>query len=126
MKRSTVDRSWFSRVRRLGLALPNVEESTAFGSPALAVTGTMFVCIPTNNQAEPESVVVRLSFIERDLRVAHEPAIYYLKPHYVSYPCVLARVQRLDDPDLKELLETSWRFVQSTRGARRAVRRPRA
>jgi hypothetical protein len=106
---------FFDRVRRLGLRLPDVDEATSWGVPALKVRGKMFACIPTNKQAEPESVVFRLSFTERDLRLAAEPDHYYLKPHYVSYPCVLARVRRLSDAALQELLETSWRFVQTTR-----------
>ena len=104
----------FDRVRRLGLRLPDVEETTSWGAPALKVRGKMFACIPTNKQAEPESVVFRLSFIERDLRLDAEPDHYYLKPHYVNYPCVLARVKGLSDAALKELLETSWRYVQTT------------
>ena len=117
----------FARVRRLGLELADVEEATSWGSPALKVRGKMFACVPTNKQAEPESVVFRLSFVERDLRLDAEPDHYYLKPHYVNYPCVLARVKRLSDAALKELLETSWRFVQTTGRASKAgsQRRPR-
>jgi len=112
----------FDRVLRFGLQLPNVDEGTSFGSPALKVAGTMFACIPTNKQAEPDSIVVRLSFTERDLRISFAPAIYYLKPHYEGYTCVLARVKLLDDDALKELLETGWQFVQSAKGAKRARR----
>jgi hypothetical protein len=42
----------FARVRRLDLALPEVEESTSFGAPALKVGGAMFTCIPANKSAE--------------------------------------------------------------------------
>jgi hypothetical protein len=119
-----VAKDFFDRVRRLGLRLPDVEEATSWGVPALKVRGKMFACIPTNKQAEPESVVFRLSFTERDLRLDAEPDHYYLKPHYVNYPCVLARVKRLSDAALKELLETSWRFVQTTgKGSRARPRR---
>jgi hypothetical protein len=113
----------FDRVRRFGLTLPDVEEGTSFGVPALKVGGTMFACIPTNKQAEPDSIVVRLSFIERDLRLSFAPAIYYIKPHYEGYTCVLARVPLLDDDGLKELLETSWDFVRSTKGTK--ARKPK-
>jgi hypothetical protein len=116
----------FARVRRFGLKLPDVEESTSFGAPALKVGGTMFVCVPTNKSAEPDSIVARLSFTDRDLRVSIEPLIYYLKPHYEGYPCVLARAKLLDDDALKELLETSWQYITSTKGKKRAPQtRPR-
>ena len=117
-------KDYFDRVRRLGLNLSDVEEATSWGAPALKVRGKMFACIPTNRQAEPESVVFRLSFIERYLRLDAEPDRYYLKPHYVNYPCVLVRMKGLSDAALKELLETSWRYVQtSSRGSPKLRRR---
>jgi len=71
-------------------------------------------------------VVFRLSFAERDLRLDAEPNHYYLKPHYVNYPCVLVRVKGLSDAALKELLETSWRFAQTTRRDSQARSRRRS
>jgi hypothetical protein len=103
--------------------MPDVEEGTSFGAPALMVGGTMFVCIPTNKSAEPGSIVVRMSFLERDLRLRAEPAAYYVKPHYEGYPCVLARVQSLNDEALAELLETGWQFIRSKRTAKRSTKR---
>ena len=108
----------FDRIRKLGLKLPGVEEGTAYGSPALMVGGKMFACIPTNKQAEPDSLVVRMSFLERDLRINAEPDVYYVKPHYEGYPCALARVKQLDDEALMELLEVGAQFVRSTGKAR--------
>ena len=57
----------FRSSTNFGLKLQGVEEGTAYGSPALIVGGKMFACIPTNKQAEPDSLVVRMSFLERDL-----------------------------------------------------------
>ena len=105
----------FDRVRQIGLALPGVEEGTSYGAPALKVKGKMFACVPTNRSAEPDSLVVRLPFIERDLRMSYQPKVYYVKPHYEGYPCVLARVKLLKDRELKELLETGMQFVSSKR-----------
>ena len=106
---------FFERVKRIGLALPDVEEGTSYGAPALKVKGKMFACIPTNRAAEPDSLVVRVPFLERDLRLTHEPKVYYVKPHYEGYPCVLARVKLMKDGDLKELLETGWQYVRSSK-----------
>jgi len=33
----------YETVRRMGLALPNVEEGTSYGTPALKVKGKLFV-----------------------------------------------------------------------------------
>jgi len=103
----------FARVRKLGLQLDGVQEGTSYGSPALKVRDQAFVSIPTNKAAEPNSIVARLSFTERDLRLHAEPRIYYLKPHYEGYPCVLVRATLMTDEALAELLETSWQFVRT-------------
>jgi hypothetical protein len=106
---------FFDRVRKLGLALDGAEAGTSYGAPALKVDGRVFAGTPTNKSAEPDSIIVRLSFIERDLRLRAEPKVYYLKPHYEGYPCVLARATLMTDEALGELLETAWRFVRSTK-----------
>ena len=105
----------FDRVRKLGLRLEGAEEGTSYGSPALKVGDQAFASIPTNKAAEPDSIVVRLSFTERDLRLHAEPKIYYLKPHYEGYPCVLARVKLMKDDALEELLEAGWQFVGTSK-----------
>jgi len=115
----------FDRVRRLARGLEGVEEGTSYGSPALKVRGRMFACIAVDKSAEPDTLAVRMSFLERDLRLRAEPAIYYLKPHYADHPCVLARLSRISDDSLRELLETGWQFEQSAR-SRGAVKRRRA
>ncbi len=113
----------FDRVRRLALALDGVEEGTSYGFPALKVRGKMFACIAIDKSAEPDTLAVRMSFLERDLRVEAEPDVYYLKPHYVNHPCVLARLGKISDDALRELLETGWQFERSTRGRAPARRR---
>ncbi len=42
MPRSTTN---FDTARKIGLALPGVEESTAYGSPALKVHGKLLACV---------------------------------------------------------------------------------
>ena len=108
----------FERVRKLGLELPGTVIATYFGEPALKLDGQMLACMASHKSAEPNSLVVRIDFFERDLRVANEPDIYYLKPHYRDYPCVLARLSRIGDAALRELLESGWRFVNSKKKSR--------
>jgi hypothetical protein len=66
-----------------------VDEGTTYGLPALKVRGKMFACIAVHKSAEPNSLAVRMSFVERDLRVSGDPSIYYLTPHYVGHPVML-------------------------------------
>ena len=113
----------FNRVQKLGAKLPDVVVATYFGMPALKLDGQMVACMASHKSAEPDTLVVRIDFFERDLRVANEPDIYYLKPHYVNYACVLTRLSRIDDEALGDLLESGWRFVTKKKAARRAKRR---
>jgi hypothetical protein len=41
-------RDRFDPVRKFGLTLPDVEEGTMFGTPALRVRGKMFACIASH------------------------------------------------------------------------------
>lgn len=88
-----------------------MELSTFFGTPALKKDGQMIACVATHKSAEPNTLVVRLDFLERDLRVANEPDVYYVKPHYANYPCVLTRLSQVSDAALADLLESGYRFV---------------
>ena len=107
----------FDTVRQLGLALPDVEVSSAYGSPALKVRGRMFTCVAINKSAEPNSLVVLVDFAQRDELIAAEPDTYYLTDHYVNYPCVLVRLSHLHPDALRDLLRMAWDFA-STRSKR--------
>jgi hypothetical protein len=108
-------------VERLGLALPGVETGKSWGSPALKIRGTMFACVPTNKSAERNSVVVRLDFPQRDELLAAEPEVYYLKEHYVNYPCVLARLGKIHPDALRDLVGMAWTYVNAKAPRRRTL-----
>jgi len=112
----------FATVRTIGLALPGVEEGTAYGSPALKLHGQLLACIPTNKDAEPDSFVVRVDFAQRDELIAAEPDVYYLKPHYEDYACVLVRLKKVHPDALRDLLGMGWRFVNSKAKKKRTRR----
>jgi hypothetical protein len=113
----------FARVRALGRSLTDVEEGVAWGAPALKTSGQMFACTPTHKSAEPDSLVVRIDFEQRDELLAADPKTYYVKEHYVNYPCVLVRLGRIHDDALGDLLRMAHEFVR--RRARRSPRRER-
>lgn len=116
----------FGTVRRLTRDLDGVEETTAYGSPCLKVNGRMFACIAINKQAEPNTLMIRMpSFDQRDELIAEQPEVYYLKPHYEPYPCVLVRLGRVDADALRDLLLGAWRHAAEARRPR-AVTRKRA
>jgi len=113
MKRSTIN---FDTVRKIGLALPGVEESTAYGSPALKVRGKLLACVPTHRSAESGSLVVRVGFDDRAELLAAAPDIYYVTDHYLNYSAVLVRRSRVTPDVLRDLLGMAHKFVTGRRG----------
>ena len=89
----------------------------------------MFACLASHKSAEPDTLVVQMDIAARDALIADDPATYYLKEHYVGYPCVLVRLSRVRADALKDLVTGAHRYVSSaTRQtpARGARRRPSA
>jgi hypothetical protein len=80
----------FETVRKLGLQLPDVE-GMGYGKPTLKVCGKMFTCLPSHKSAEPDSLVVRTDFEQRDALLSGDPDVYYITDHYRDYPAVLDR-----------------------------------
>jgi hypothetical protein len=119
----------FSKVRAAAAGLPDVEETTSWGAPSLKVRGTIFVCQAINKQAEPDTLVVRMDIAQRDALIDEDPAVYYLKEHYVDYPCVLVRLSKVHRDALRDLVHAAYRFVNATstrtRTRRRAAPKPR-
>jgi len=101
----------FEVVRKLGLQLPRVEESTTFGKPSLKIQGKMFACMASHKSAEPDSLAVRTDFEQRAELLAADPTIYYITDHYRDYPAVLVRLPRITPDALQDLLKMAYRLV---------------
>jgi hypothetical protein len=106
-------------VRAIGRTLPEVEETTSWGAFALKVRGKMFVCSAINKQAEPNSLVVRMDFAQRDALIEEDPDTYYVKDHYVPYPCVVVRLSKVHPDALRDLVVGAHRFISATLPARK-------
>src|SRR6266436_5960761 len=108
MPRSAIN---FDTVRKIGLALPGVEESTTYGSPALKVHGKLLACIAVHRSAELRSLAVRVDFDDRAELLAADPDVYYVTDHYVGYNAVLVRLSRVNRDVLRDLLGMAYKFV---------------
>jgi hypothetical protein len=99
-------------VNAVGLTLPGVEAATKYdGSPVLKLGGCFMAGLATHRSAEPETLVVRASLEEREWLLEDAPGTYYLTHYYRSYPVVLARLPRIDQDALRDLLSVSWRLT---------------
>ncbi|MGA7929629.1 MAG: MmcQ/YjbR family DNA-binding protein [Candidatus Sulfotelmatobacter sp.] len=114
----------FDTVRKIGLALPGVEESTAYGAPALKVHGKLLACVPVNRSAEPGSLAVRVGFDDRAELLAAAPDVYYVTDHYLNYSAVLVRLSSVTPDVLRDLLGMAHKFVTADT-ARRSPSRSR-
>jgi hypothetical protein len=101
----------FKTVEAIGRTLPGVEVSTAYGQPALKVRGKLIACMAANKAAEPNTLAVMMEFADRDALIEDDPATYYLKDHYLNYPCVLVRLSRVRPDALRDLVAGAHRFV---------------
>lgn len=98
-------------VRALVTALPGVEESTSYGTPAFKVRGKLFVRL----KEDAESIVVRIDETDRAMRLQADPRAFYLTDHYVKYPWMLVRLSAVAQDDLADLLRDAWRLQAPAR-----------
>ena len=107
----------FAIVRTVGLTLPGVEATTRYdGSPVLTLGGCFMASLATHCSVEPNTLVVRAAFDEREWLIEDAPETYYLTDYYRKYPLVLARLTRLDRDALRDLLSMSRRLTSLKRG----------
>jgi hypothetical protein len=90
----------------------------------------------SGNHPDGESLVVRMDFDERSMRMRADPETFYITDHYLNYPWVLVRLSSIAPDDLRELLHDAWRQSAPSRlrssgdsenigPTRRATRKPR-
>ncbi len=94
-------------VKALAAGLPEVAESTAWGSPCLRVRKDMFVRLRDNGAA----LVVRVVDEEdKEALIKGDPDTFFTTPHYDGYAYVLVRLPKVSEQILGELIEDAWRL----------------
>ena len=102
----------WDEVVAVGLKLPGVEVSTAYGAPALKVAGKLL----TRLRAEDDSLVLLgVGFDEREVLLEAEPQTFHMTPHYKDYPAVLARLASVHPDTVASLLERRWHVAAPKR-----------
>jgi hypothetical protein len=95
----------FDEVRKIALALDRVEESTSYGTPAFKIGGKLVARL----REDGETLVVGMSFEQREELLAADPDTYYLTDHYLNYPWILVRLPRVHPDALRDLLRGAIR-----------------
>ena len=103
----------FEDVAALALELPEVIESTSYGTPALKVgkRGGLIARL----RGEDGALVLRIDPDEREALLADRPEVYYLTPHYEGAPYVLVRLEVADLAELGDLVFEAWQAVAPRR-----------
>jgi hypothetical protein len=96
----------YAALKRKALALPEVEESTSYGTPALKVRGKLMVRLKEDMQ----TVVLRTTWEERDRLVTVYPEVFFVTDHYRKHPWVLMSLGAAASTLLNPVLETAWRL----------------
>ncbi|MBW0116615.1 MmcQ/YjbR family DNA-binding protein [Pseudonocardia abyssalis] len=94
-------------VVRIGCALPEVEESTWYRTPALKVKGKGFVRLRTEAEG---LLVVMCTLGEKEALLASGDPTFSTTAHYEGYGAILVDLDAVDGTQLAELLEQAWRL----------------
>lgn len=87
-------------IRRAAAALPEVEEGTSYGTAAWRCRGKLLARL----HQDGASIVLKVGNATRDHLLQADPETFFVTDHYIGYPMVLARLDRLSAADLKKLL----------------------
>ena len=85
--------------------LPEVVESTSYGSPCLRVRGKSFVSL-----RGPQELVLHCPVDHKELLMDIAPEIYWQTPHFHGWPGLLVRLEVIGDEELALRLADAWRF----------------
>jgi hypothetical protein len=92
-------------VREIARGLPEAEESATHSMPAYKFRGKLIFWM---SPREEGALCVRVDRDERPLILESNPDLYFLTPHYESYPGVLVRLELIERDELEGRLEDAW------------------
>ncbi|PSK92336.1 hypothetical protein CLV63_11895 [Murinocardiopsis flavida] len=94
----------FDDVRAIALALPEVVETTSYGTPSFKVRRAMLARLHDDG----ERLVVRTTMEDQAALHAEDPVRYTVPDHYAGYPFVVVPLAAIDRAELRELLTDAW------------------
>jgi hypothetical protein len=100
----------YARYVKLAKRFPGVEESTAYGTPALKVKGKILSRWRTEAEG---ALALYCDFIDREMLLQADPEVFFLTDHYRDYPMVLIRLDKVRSAALPDLIERAWRMRAS-------------
>ena len=93
-------------------SLPEVAESTSYGTPAIKVAGKLIGRLRTEDDG---SLVLRCSATDKAALVEGDDPAFFTTSHYDGHDSVLVDLDQVDEAELFELVDDAWRLVAPAR-----------
>src|SRR5580704_6836061 len=103
---------------KLASEYPGVELSTSYRTPSIKVKGKFLGRLRTEAEG---AFAIRCDFLDRQILMQANPAAFFITDHYLNYPAVLVRLDKVGKRELADLVERAWQMVATPalKGAKR-------
>ncbi|AWB93364.1 MmcQ/YjbR family DNA-binding protein [Aeromicrobium chenweiae] len=91
-----------------GITLPEVAESTSYGTPSLKVAGKLMCRLRTDSDG---ALALKCSMADKEALVAGTDPAFFTTPHYDGHAYVLADLEVVEREELLELVTDAWRIA---------------
>jgi len=90
------------------VTLPEVAESTSYGTPCLKVAGKLMARLRTEDDG---GLAIKCSTSDKMALTGGDDPAYYTTPHYDGYNYVLVRLELARADELFELIGDAWHIA---------------
>ena len=90
------------------LTLPEVAESTSYGTPSLKVAGKLMGRLRTDAEG---GLAIKCSAADKEALVASDDPAYYTTPHFDGYNYIAVNLDLAEPDEVFELIADAWHLT---------------
>src|ERR1700733_13118945 len=90
-------------VREIMAVFPESVEATSYGTPAYKVNKKLLIRL----KEDGETLVLHSD--DRDIFLGKDPSVFFITEHYMNYPYVLIRLNKIRKDKLRAAIVQSWK-----------------
>lgn len=94
------------------VTLPEVSESTSYGTPSLKVSGKLMGRLRTEAEG---GLALKCSAADKEALVGGPDPAFYTTEHYAGYNYLLVDLEQVDSDELFELITDAWLIAAPAR-----------
>ena len=98
----------YERYLKIALALPGAEVVISYRTPGVKIKGKILSRWRTEAEG---ALAIRCDFLDRQILLQTQPDVFFLTDHYVNYPMILVRLDKVSKDTLLDITERAWRLV---------------